>query len=89
METMHEWKDTIDNPKASLEKKASAMLSMNLAAKALGDIYHNMGTERAVKADAIINDMLNTQDKVERIAKLNTATAYSNAIWDDFKKAQR
>ena len=62
---------------------------MNSAVTTLGDIYKNMGTERAVKADAIINDMLNTQDKIEQIKKMGTAETYAKTIWNDFNQIHK
>ena len=88
MQAMTQWKETIDSSKASIEKKAAAMLSLNAAISTLGDVYRNMGAERATKADTLIMDMLNMQSKAEQIKALGNLTDYSNTLWDNFVKAQ-
>lgn len=85
---MHEWNETINKKGGSVESKAKAMLSMNAAIATLGDVYKNMGTERALKADAMIMEMLNMESKTEQIAALGSNIEYANKIWADFKKAQ-
>lgn len=85
---MHEWNEAINKKGGSVESKAKAMLSMNAAIATLGDVYKNMGTERALKADAMIMEMLNMENKTEQIAALGSNIKYTNKVWADFKRAQ-
>ena len=85
---MHKWNEVINDNKSSVEAKAQAMLAMNAALATLGDVYKNMGTERALKADAVIMDMLNMESKTKQLEALKSNTDYVNKLWNDFKNAQ-
>lgn len=80
--TMQEWRNVINDEKASIEQKAKAMLALDAAASLIGDVYRNMGTERAITADHIITDMLKMQSKTEQLKALGTGVEYANKLWD-------
>lgn len=87
MSTMQEWNDIVTSDKASVKTKAETMLKMNIVIDTLSDIYKNMGTERAIKADAVINDMLAMKNKTEQLATLKSTADYTTKLWSEFKEA--
>ena len=88
VEIMNEWRDTINDKDANIEKKAAAMLSLNAAISTLGTVYSNMGIERAKTADTIIMDILKMQDKLEKVNAIKSEVEYANKLWATFEKAQ-
>lgn len=89
MASMQEWNNIINDENKSLEKKASAMLSMNAALSTLGDVYKTMGTDRTIKADSMVKDMLALESKTDKIKALKSNVQYSNKLYNDFMETQR
>lgn len=88
MQTMQEWRDIINDDKASIEQKAKAMLSLEAAVSIIGGAYQQMGNERATITDSVITDMLKMQSKNDQIKALGQGVNYANKLWEDLLKTR-
>ena len=86
MSTLQDWYDTLQDPKAKLDKKAAASFNLQSAMAILGDIYQNMGVERAQKADAFLQEALEHKSKDEIVKKFTEKSdvEYASKLYEDF-----
>ena len=88
MAKANEWRETMNDEKASIDKRAKAALAFDTSMSIIGNVYKEMGVERAVKADNLIKDMQQTKEKQTKLAKMKTAAEYSNELINDFQEMQ-
>ena len=90
MGTMQSWQNTLNDPKASLQAKADAAFKMNAAMSVVGSTMRGMGVDRAVAANKIIDDMINTKAGEAQLAQANMSNAvFANTLFNQFKQEQK
>ena len=65
--TMNEWNNTLNNDKASLKARQEAALNISKSISLLGSFNNNIGIDRAIRANNILNQMINNQATEARI----------------------
>lgn len=84
LSTMNEWNSIVNDSKASLEARQEAALNISKSVSLLGSFSNNIGIDRAIRANNILNQMINQQASETRIKEwLNDGYAknlYANFV---------
>lgn len=84
--TMNEWNNTVNDKKANTKAKTEAALNLSKVVSLLGSFTNNIGAVRAVRANNILNQMINVQATDAHIDNW-LKTSYDNNYYNEFVSA--
>lgn len=84
--TMNEWNNTLNDNNAKLEARQEAALNISKAYSLLGSFVNQIGVDRAIRANNMLNQMINKQAAEARIDSW-LKDGYAKNLYNNFVQA--
>ena len=83
--TMNEWNNTINDQNASAEARQNAALRISMSMSTLGSVIRTMGDERAIKANNLLNKVIDAEAK-KKVISVMSHKGYAKNLYETFTK---
>ena len=83
--TMNEWNNTINDQNASAEARQNAALRISMSMSTLSSVIRTMGDERAIKANNLLNKVIDAEAK-KKVISVMSHEGYAKNLYETFTK---